>query len=154
MIKLPHTRSCFVCGLHNPVGLKLDLETDGHLVRTRFLAKAEYAGFRETLHGGIIATVLDEVMVWACGIQTKRFAYSVELNFRFLQPARSGEMLEAIGELVQNRRNRVFETRGELRNKSGHVLASSTGKYLPIKAAAMEDLRKDFVESSEGLFGP
>jgi len=25
MLKLPHTKSCFVCGLNNPLGLKLDL---------------------------------------------------------------------------------------------------------------------------------
>jgi acyl-coenzyme A thioesterase PaaI-like protein len=152
MIKLPHTRSCFVCGLHNPSGLKLDFETDGCTVWTRFTMKPEHAGFRETMHGGIMCTVLDEVMVWACGVRTKRFAYSVELNFRFLQPARPGDALEARGELVQNRRNRLFETRGELRNGSGTVLATGSGKYLPIKEAAMAELMQDFVESPEVLF--
>ena len=154
MIKLPHTRSCFVCGLHNPVGLKLDFETDGRIVRTRFVARPEYAGFRDALHGGIIATILDEVMVWACGVHTKRFAFSVELNFRFLQPARPGATLEAIGELVENRRNRLFETRGELRDTAGPVLASATGKYLPLKEAMMADLMEDFAENTEILFGP
>jgi len=88
MLKLPHTKSCFVCGLHNPQGLKLDLETDGQIVRAKFVLRAEHVGFRETIHGGIISTVLDEAMVWAVGVRTKRFAYCAELNVRFLQPAR------------------------------------------------------------------
>src|SRR6266851_3902380 len=68
MLKLPHTKSCFVCGLNNPLGMKLDLETDGQIVRARFLPRPEHVGFRETIHGGLISTVLDEAMVWAVGV--------------------------------------------------------------------------------------
>src|SRR6267142_925041 len=100
MLKLPHTKSCFVCGLHNPIGLKLDFETDGRIVQTRFAFRAEHAGFKQTVHGGLISTVLDEVMVWACGVQTKRFAYLAELTVRFLQSVRPGQELIATGELA------------------------------------------------------
>jgi len=75
MLKLPHTRSCFVCGLNNPLGLKLDFETDSQIVRARFTPRPEHVGFSETIHGGIISTVLDEAMVWAVGVQTKLLAY-------------------------------------------------------------------------------
>jgi len=74
---------------------------------TRFVPTPEHVGFKGTVHGGIISTVLDEVMVWACGVQTKRFAYSAELNFRFLEPMQPGEELVATGELTANRRNRL-----------------------------------------------
>ena len=69
MLKLPHTRSCFVCGLNNPLGLKLDFETDGRIVRAHFAPRPEHVGFRETVHGGLIATVLDEAMVWVIGVR-------------------------------------------------------------------------------------
>ena len=93
MLKLPHTKSCFVCGLNNPLGMKLDLETDGQIVRARFAPRPEHVGFTETIHGGLIATVLDEAMVWVVGVRTKRFSYCAELNVRFLQPARPHEEL-------------------------------------------------------------
>ena len=150
---LPHTRSCFVCGESNPAGLKLRFETDGRFVRTRLVPRAEHVGFRQTVHGGLTATLLDEIMVWACAVQTKRFAFCAELNVRFLNPVRPGEALVASGELVSNRRNKLFEAKAELRNQAGLVLATATGKYLPIKQGELADMVTDFVEDPGWVFG-
>ena len=103
MRQLPHTRSCFVCGEANPAGLKLRFETDGRVVQTSFVPQGEHVGFRQTVHGGLIATLLDEIMVWACAVQTKRFAFCAELNVRFIGPVRPNEAVIASGELVSNR---------------------------------------------------
>src|SRR5215472_10692690 len=132
---LPHTHSCFVCGESNSIGMNLRFETDGRIVQTHFTPRAEHIGFKQTVHGGIIATLLDEIMVWACAVQTRRFAYCVELNVRFSNPGRPGEEVLATGELVSNRRDKLFEAKGELRDGAGLLLASATGKYLPIKEA-------------------
>ncbi len=152
MLKLPHTKSCFVCGLNNPIGLKLDFETDGTRVRTRAVFGSEHVGFKGTVHGGFIATLLDEVMVWACGVQTKRFAYCAELTVRFLEPIKPGDELLATGELTANRRNRLFETSGRLENQAGTVLATATAKYLPIKGDILSEMLGDFAESTSSLF--
>ena len=152
MMKLPHTKSCFVCGLNNPLGLKLDFETDGQIVRARFTPRPEHVGFRETVHGGIISTVLDEVMVWAIGVRIKRFAYCAELRVRFLQPARPLEELMVVGELMENRRNKLFQSKAELQNPRGAVLAAATGKYLPVKEDHLAEMLSDFAESTENLF--
>ena len=145
MKTLPHTHSCFVCGESNPIGLKLRFETDGNIVRTQFVPRPEHVGFRKTVHGGIIATLLDEIMVWACAVQTKRFAFCAELNVRFQNPLRPGEEVLAIAELVENRRGKIFEAKGELRNEAGALLASATGKYLPIKEDLAAEMAEDFV---------
>jgi uncharacterized protein (TIGR00369 family) len=150
---LPHTRSCFVCGESNPAGLKLRFETDGRVVQTRFVPRAEHVGFRQTVHVGLTATLLDEIMVWACAVQTKRFAFCAELNVRFLNPVRPGEALIATGELVSNRRGKLFEAKAELRNQAGLVLATATGKYLPIKQADLAEMVTDFVDDPGWVFG-
>jgi uncharacterized protein (TIGR00369 family) len=152
MRKLPHTHSCFVCGESNQAGLKIRFETDGKIVQTRFKPRAEHVGFQHTVHGGIIATLLDEIMVWACAVQTRRFAYCAELNVRFVSPARPGLELIALGTLVENRRGRIFEARGELRGHNDELLATSTGKYLPIKDVDATELARDFVGGSGDLF--
>src|SRR5207245_8937905 len=82
MRTLPHSRSCFVCGDSNPIGLKLRLETDGRIVQTQFVPGSELVGFKQTMHGGIVGTLLDEVMAWACAVHAKRFAYCAELPVR------------------------------------------------------------------------
>lgn len=148
---LPHTHSCFVCGESNPIGFNLRFETDGAIVTARFTPRREHAGFREVVHGGLIATLLDEVMVWACAVQTKRFAYCAQLNVRFLQPLRPGEPAILSAHLAANRKNRIFEAEGSLKNDAGVTLAASTGKYLPIGEAAAASLAEDFVPSAAVL---
>ncbi len=154
MRALPHTYSCFVCGESNDCGLKIRFETDGQLVRARFLPRPEHVGFKHAIHGGIIATLLDEIMVWACAVQTRRFAYCAELTVRYLSPLRPGEEVLATGELVSNRRNKLFEAKGELRNQAGLVLASATAKYLPVKEIDVPEMLADFVSDASGLFHP
>src|SRR2546430_703207 len=140
MLKLPHTRSCFVCGLNNPLGLKLDFETDGRIVRAHFAPRPEHVGFKETVHGGLISTVLDEAMVWVIGVHTKRFSYCAELSVRFVKPVRPNEAVLVVAELVANRSNKLFEARAELRGARGEAHASATGKYLPIKEDPLANL--------------
>jgi len=152
MLKLPHTKSCFVCGLNNPIGLKLDLETDGRIVRARFAPRPEHVGFKETVHGGLISTVLDETMVWAVGVRTKRFAYCAELGVRFFKPVLPNQEFVAVAELVAIRRGKLFETRAELRNSREEVHASATGKYLPIQGDVLGAMLSDFAENPGDFF--
>ncbi len=151
---LPHTRSCFVCGESNPCGLQLRFETDGQIVQARFAPRAEHVGFKHTVHGGLIATLLDEIMVWACAVRTRRFAYCAELNVRFRNTVRPGEEVIAVAELVANRCEKLFEARAELKNAQGLVLATATGKYLPIDSAVVTDMATDFVEDPSWVFSP
>ena len=145
MRELPHTRSCFVCGEANPIGLKLRFETDGQVVRARFVPCAEHAGFRHTVHGGLVATVLDEIMVWACAVQARRFAFCAELNVRFQHPVRPDQEMWATSKLVENRRDKIFIAEAQLREAAGEICASATGKYLPVKETQTADLAEDFI---------
>ncbi len=150
MRELPHTHSCFVCGESNPAGLKLRFETDGKMVQTRFVPRPEHIGFQQTVHGGLIATILDEIMVWACAVQARRFAFCAELNVRFLQPLRPGQETLVTAELVNNRR-KIYEARAELRDAQGGVLATATGKYLPIKPEQAAGMMSDVVGDLIGI---
>lgn len=147
MNALPNTRSCYVCGIENPIGLRLGFQSDDArtVAETRFSFRPEFAGFRDTVHGGAIATVLDEVMVWAIGVAAKQFVYCAELTVRYQRPARPGAELVARGEVTEDRRGRLFIARGELRDASGQLLAESTGKYLPVPAAVGAQVLEDFV---------
>ena len=145
MKQLPHTHSCFVCGESNKFGLKLRFEVEGNVVQTRFTPRPEHIGFKQVVHGGIAATLLDEIMVWACAVQTKQFAYCAELTVRFLSPLRPGQEVFASGELTANRRNKILEAKGEIKDRNGKILVTSTGKYLPIKAVELADMATDFV---------
>ena len=53
---------CIGCGKNNPYGLKLNFQWDGKTVRSEFTPNDFYQGWPKIVHGGIITTMLDEVM--------------------------------------------------------------------------------------------
>ena len=151
MKELPHTHSCFVCGESNPFGLKLRFETDGRIVQGRFRMRPEHMGFKNVVHGGLIATVLDEIMVWACAVRTRQFAVSVKLNVRFHKPLPPGEDVVITGELTANRKGKVFEAKAAAHNTSGQTLAEAAGKYLPLKTTDATQMLTDLVGDARWL---
>ena len=151
---LPRTRSCFVCGRANPVGLNLAFETDGREVTATFVPRPEHVGFADTIHGGLVSTVLDEAMVWACGVRAGRFAYCAELTVRFRHPVRPQTRLQVVGELEEDRRGRLLLARAELRDPAGVVLASATGKYIPVPPDALGNMLADFEGDIRRLLAP
>jgi uncharacterized protein (TIGR00369 family) len=157
MIDLPHSKSCFVCGSRNPIGLKLRFQTDGKIVRAKLTPEAVHNGFIDVIHGGLLATVLDEIMVWGCAVQTKHFSYCAEMTVRYLSPARPGEEIIAEGELVENKRGRIFLAAGVLKRADETVICTSTGKYMPVKGGDLGLWMADFEGTPEQLrqmFGP
>jgi uncharacterized protein (TIGR00369 family) len=123
----------------------LEFETDGDVVTARFTPRTDHAGFRDTVHGGVLSTLLDEIMVWACAVKTRKFSYCAELSVRFNRPARPGVEITATAVMTANRRDRIFEARGELRGPGGELLTTATGKFMPISAEFLAQMEEDFV---------
>ncbi len=144
MEALPRTRSCFVCGTENPLGLDLGVCTEQGRVEVRFQFRPEHTGLAQTVHGGLVSTVLDELMAWACGVATRRLAYCAELTVRFNRPVGPGIPVIGEGELVENRRGRLFLARAELRDADGNRLAEATGKFIPVPDELQSRVLQDF----------
>jgi acyl-coenzyme A thioesterase PaaI-like protein len=141
---LPYTKSCFVCGADNPHGLRLRFRVNGDTVEGDFTPGTRHIGFQGVIHGGILATVLDEVMVWAASFRRKQFYFAVELTVRFSKPVAAGRSLLLVGWIAKDR-GRVVETAGELRGSDGVVYARATAKYMPVPAQQAGKLSDDFV---------
>ncbi len=123
---------CFACGSANPVGLKLTFHHDGEDYVTTFTADRVYQGYHGVLHGGIMATLLDEIMaraVWA----SYGPAATAKLEVRYRRPAPTGQPIEVRGCILAVRRNaRVFETTAAARLADGTLLAEATGVIMRI----------------------
>ena len=141
---LPHTHGCFVCGVNNPHGLHLRFRREGDAVVTEFVPQQHHAGFRDIVHGGILATVLDETMFWAAACATRRFCLAAELNVRFLKKTGLGQRLLCVAHLTADH-GRLWESRAELRDEPGTVYARATCKQVPISVADMRAAAEDFL---------
>lgn len=145
MKELPHTHSCFVCGESNPHGLKMRFHAEGRVVTAKFRPCKEHIGFKGVVHGGLTATVLDEIMVWACVVATKKFAYCAELKVRYLRPLAPGEEVTVTSELVADHKGRILEAKAAMHNAAGTALVQATGKYMPLKDGTSVEMAGDFV---------
>ncbi|HDQ44551.1 MAG TPA: PaaI family thioesterase [bacterium] len=138
---LPYSRNCFVCGIDNPRGLKRRFTSDGASVFTEFIPEPWMVGYENVIHGGIISTLLDEIVVWAAYDRTGRFSVTVELNVRFLKPLYLGQRYIVEGRFLEDR-GRIWLTEAEIRNPEDVLLATATAKVFPLseeKAAALRD---------------
>jgi acyl-coenzyme A thioesterase PaaI-like protein len=153
-VPLPWTRSCFVCGEANPEGLQARCFKVDDAIEMPFVTRAHHAGWNGVLHGGLVATVLDEVMTWAAIVGSGRACYAADFTVRLLLPLPPGTACVAAAKLTRARR-RIFDTEAELRGESGEVFSRSTGRYMPVPKDQLGALRQDMVrcEACLGLDG-
>ena len=145
LLELPHTGGCLVCGRDNPHGMRLHLNVDDQsgVVSCDFTPAAHHIGFSGIIHGGVLATVLDEAMVWAAIWSEKRFCVCGELNVRFRHSAAVGQSLHVQAQVAAVH-SRLLETKGSITDSSsGKVLVRSTGKYVPLP----DDRNRGFLAS-------
>lgn len=99
--------NCFACGRQNSSGLHLTFEYGPKGVEATWFPSEACESFQGTVHGGIIATVLDEAMSNA--IMTRGWqAFTVSLNIRFHSRTCPGERLAVHGWIVERRKRRIL----------------------------------------------
>ncbi len=124
--------NCFACGSKNPIGLKLKFKLDpetGTAVSETVIAE-NFNGWKGAVHGGIITTLLDEIMVYAC-TSSGWFTVTGSIEVRFHKPVPTGERLIITGKIVENR-GRSILTKGSIEFEN-RVLASAKAVLIPVK---------------------
>lgn len=142
---------CFGCGQLNPYGLKLSfypLATGEEGVWTPWTPARVHEGFTGIVHGGIITTVLDEVMAWAL-YQRQIWAVTGRINVSFRRPVEVGVPLRAIGRVMADR-GRLLDLAGELRRvDDGQLLASATATFARVPDDQAKEWEDRYVAANE-----
>ncbi|HPE20940.1 MAG TPA: PaaI family thioesterase [Candidatus Mcinerneyibacteriales bacterium] len=101
---------CFVCGQENEQGMKVVFETDpAGEARADLVVSPAYQGYTHVTHGGIVATLLDEVMAKAC-LAAGLDAFTAEISVKFLKPLPVGSRVRVEGKIC-TRRHRLITTK-------------------------------------------
>jgi uncharacterized protein (TIGR00369 family) len=77
---------CFGCGPSNPAGLKLTFEEDEEKLYASWNPTPLFQGYINVLHGGIIATLLDEVGAWCIYVKAGTSGVTSAMTVRYLRP--------------------------------------------------------------------
>jgi uncharacterized protein (TIGR00369 family) len=125
-------RNCFVCGNENAHGLQASffVGDDGSVV-SELVADERFQGYKDVLHGGIVASMLDEVMIKAI-LASGAIVVTAEMTVKYKLPARVGHKLVFIGSVTEHK-GRIYQTTGIARYDSGETVAVATGVYLEAK---------------------
>jgi acyl-coenzyme A thioesterase PaaI-like protein len=128
---------CFVCGRENPAGFHLHFfQADDGCVYADFIPQEPHQGFPGVMHGGLISTLLDE-LIGRTAIAHDIWCMTAKLEIRYRKPVPIGEPLKLKGEITRQD-GRILEGRGELALSDGTVAAEARGTYLKIPDEQMK----------------
>ena len=121
-------QNCFVCGSENTAGLRLEFRENesSREVEAEVSFPRHLQGWQATVHGGLLATVLDEAMVKAAATMGLK-CVTAELTVRYRKPASTGVSYLVSGRVLEAR-GRIIMAESRIHDSSGLVYAQATGK--------------------------
>lgn len=135
--------NCFGCGQNNPIGLKLTFHEDNESIFTDFKASKNYCGWDTIVHGGIVATVLDEVIAQAAINQLDGLlTVTAKLSIEFLRPVHEDEVVRARAKTISKEGKRIT-MEGTIKNLNGEILAIATALLIIVSKEKLESLAKN-----------
>ncbi len=118
----------------------MEFYEDGDEIICNWVPGTEFAGFHNILHGGIQATMIDEIASWVVLVKLDTSGVTFRLNTRYREPVRiSGGGVSLRAWLVEVRRG-IATIKVELKDGEGKVCSEGTADYflLPRERAVTE----------------
>ena len=120
---------CFVCGPSNPIGLGVKFTLDGALCRGEFTPLPQHMGYRNVTHGGIVFSLLDDVManwLWLQGLQ----CFTARADIRYRSELMVGTPVRLEG-WCEKRKGRLAQMQGRvIRIEDEFVVAEASGAFM------------------------
>lgn len=145
----PSAKWCFVCGVENVCGLQIRFFNDGvHRCFARITLGDQYQSYPGVVHGGILATILDETMGRAVLAEGEDGAYPALLDERFMFTAKMDIRYRHPVPLNQEFtvRGQVDKDRGRMAQVSGQVVLAD-GTVAVEASATLVDIPREQVSS-------
>jgi acyl-coenzyme A thioesterase PaaI-like protein len=137
----PH--HCFACGELNDIGLHLILRLESNRCWTELAIPDRYQGWEGIIHGGILCTILDEVMAWAL-VERDSWGVTARLAVEFRRPVIVGQRIRAEGWITESRR-RIQRTAARIVDaETGVELAIADATYVAAPDARKAELKERY----------
>jgi len=137
----PH--NCFACGELNEIGLHLKLNLEPERCWTELIMPRRFEGWEGIIHGGVLCTILDEVMAWALVVHDN-WGVTARLAIDFRKPVTVGQSIRAEGWITEAKR-RIQLTAGRIVDaESGHELATAEATYVAASEARKRELKERY----------
>lgn len=145
-------QQCFGCGPNNPHGLKLRFHREGESVVTTYTPTRGLEGPPGIFHGGLQATLCDEVAGWALVGLLGRMGFTTSMNVRYMRPVRIDKPVEARAKVTSQKGDIV--TLQVTLSQEGKVGCMARVSYaLPTVEAAENTMQRAMDPTWIPLFG-
>lgn len=99
---------CWGCGKDNPSGLHLEFFETDEGVETEYTAPADLMGPPGVIHGGVQASILDEVMCMVALVKRGSYVFTGELTVRYVAPVPTEVPILVRAWLAEERKESAF----------------------------------------------
>lgn len=139
-------QGCFVCGQRNPFGLHLVFRQEEQSIVADFQPREEHQGFPGVIHGGIVASLLDEALGRTSLLSVHpEWTMTGRLEVRYRRSVPYGPLLR-IRATLESERRKMVQAKGilTLATDEETVLAEASGIFLSLSASAIEQMLRDY----------
>ena len=143
---------CFACGTNNPIGLKMSFYRQGDSICSDLVLSRNHVGWENMAHGGIVSTLLDEVMSWTVIYFKKSFSVTRRMQVRYLRPVPAEAPITAKGTITSDGNPRRCQAEAVLLDGEGTVLAKGQGEFALLSEDRLSDLPEDSRRQMRELF--
>ena len=139
--KQKNSRYCFICGLENPIGLRSQFyNMEDESVMTVFKYLPEHQSFPQRVHGGLIATMLDELAMRAYWTKDENiWGVTTSMGTKFRKPVPYNVELIGKGVVISDT-SKFFKTKTIITDRDNIVYSEALTSYikLPVEKIATD----------------
>ncbi|MDX2501388.1 MAG: PaaI family thioesterase [Deltaproteobacteria bacterium] len=149
------THNCFGCSPINASGLQMKFSTDESTVFSRLTVPDHLCGWDRLVHGGVISTILDEIMSWTGIYMLKQITMTKSMTVDFIKPVYINSELKIEGNVLEKTGRHEVLIEGRLFNDKGTLCARSRGNFVIFSPAVAKRLgiaQKEHLEWFEEIY--
>lgn len=143
---------CFGCGTKNPIGLQMAFYCEGQTICSDITLNQNHVGWEDIAHGGLISTVLDEIMGWSVIAFKRVFFLTRSIEVRFLRPVQVNTPIKAVGKIESETPGRMCVTHGVLLDPDKNKLAEARAQMSFLPEERVEELNEEHRRAMQNLF--
>ena len=121
--------NCFACGTANPIGLNLSFYRQGQYVCSDITLEKNYEGWENMAHGGIVSTLLDEVMSWAVIYFRRTFFVTRSMKIKYVRPVHLYRLLTVKATMIEGQNRYLCKARGLIQEEDKNILARAEASF-------------------------
>jgi acyl-coenzyme A thioesterase PaaI-like protein len=144
--------NCFACGTENPIGLNLHFYRKGKHICSDIILKKNFEGWENMAHGGIVSTLLDEVMSWAVLYFRRVFFVTRTIKIKYVKPVPLERLLTVKAAIKDAGERRLCKASAFIQDEDKSLLAKAEATYAILAKKNLQLVPEKLKQDMNNLF--